>query len=201
MNRNLFEAMKSHFSENLEINLIETITEILESALITHGITLKQISKITEKDVEDLLFILFDFKILIPNNAYRGLEWQDTEFVLGPNQAFNIPTIIKSLVQLAIDSGIWNPEEAIRITFEKFGEKEYKKMPYLVKALYNQAKNYRISGGQITEICNELSLEARAGIIISELKGIGIMSPQLSRSLFTSLKKKSPLYELNPSLF
>ncbi|MBD3213401.1 MAG: hypothetical protein GF311_12405 [Candidatus Lokiarchaeota archaeon] len=201
MNRKLFEAIKSLFHENLETNFIETIAEILELTLIKNGITLKQIKNVSEKNVEDLLFILFDFKILIPNNTCRGLEWQDTEFALNPNQSFNMPSIIKTIVQLAIDSSLWNPEEAIRITFDKIGEKEYKKIPYLVKKLYNEAKNYGITGQQITRICKELRLEERAGAIISELKGTGIMSPLLSRSLFTSLKNKSPRYELNPSLF
>ncbi|MFO7795929.1 MAG: hypothetical protein ACQERB_05165 [Promethearchaeati archaeon] len=201
MNKNLFDALRSVFFDLNDNDLIENISSILAYVLENNKITTRIILNLSDKNYEDVLFILFEKRLLIPENSYRGLEWQECRFSLDMDQTYRMPIIIKNLVKFSMKSGIWNLEEAILHTFIKIGDKNYKKMPILVHKLYEKSKNYRIKGKRIREICMDLGLEERTSALISELKGVGIMSPELSRSLFSSLKEKTPIYELNPSLY
>ena len=201
MNKNLFDALRSVFFDQNNNDLIENISCILAYVLENNKITARIILNLSDENYEDILFILFEKKLIIPESSYRGLEWQECRFSLDMNQTYKMPIIIKNLVKLAMKSGIWNLEHAILHTFIKIGDKDHEKMPTLIHKLYEKSKNYRIKGKMIREICKDLGLEERTGALISELKGVGIMSPELSRSLFLSLKEKTPIYELNPSLF
>lgn len=199
--KNLQRALKSVFHIDIKKNSIKDLSKILIYALRNDKIKVKKIQEISDKNYEDLLFFIFEKKLLIPTSSYRGLEWQESEFLPKENQEYKMPIIIKNLTKLAMDLGIWNSEESIVNSFNQLDDKDYKKMPMLVNKIYDESDNNKINGHKIKQICKKLELEERAGTIISELKATGIMSPLLSKSLFTSLKNKSPLYELNPSLF
>jgi len=201
MNKNLYNALKSIFNEQFDRKIIEVIAKILEICLTEKEIRQKQINAITKKNPEDILFLTFEKKLLIPKSSYRGLEWDDSKFLLSETEKYKMPKIIKSLVKYAMNSGVWNSEEAIKTIFKNIKEDDYDKMPRLVRRLYNESENYRTNGYKIKEICKDFSLKERTGAIISELKGTGIISPQLNFSLFSSLKNRSPSYELNPSLY
>jgi len=201
MNNNLVYALKSVLFNHYNDDLVDYISQILVYTLENEGITTRKIQNISGDEYEDLLLILFEKRLIIPASSYRGLEWQDRAFSLDINEKYKMPKIIKNLVKIANKSGTWNLKESIIDTFKKIGEKDYDKMPTLVNKLYENSENYRINGNKIRKICKDLNLEDRAGALISELKGIGIISPQLSVSLFSSLKERTPIYELNPSLF
>ncbi|MEJ2249305.1 MAG: hypothetical protein P8Y70_10470 [Candidatus Lokiarchaeota archaeon] len=200
MSKDLQKSLKCIFSDLIDIEIINGLAEILEFTLKNRQITIRQFKKLLGRNYEDVLFLVIEKKLLIPESSYRGLEWQDSKFLLKNNEKYRLPMIIKYLVQLAKNSGMWNIEKAIRKTFKNIQDKDYKKMPQLVYKLYKKSENYQIDGNKIKRACKDLGLEKRAGAIVSELKGTGIMSPRLGVGLFASLKNKSPIYELNPSL-
>ncbi len=201
---NLKKALEAYFFKESRLNkeLINSLSKILYHCSKKKKITFEEIKVLNEGDITDLIFFINEKKLLIPRKTFSGtMEWDDTFFLNNSNEIYEIPNIIKQMIREAINSGLWNPEKVIIKLFKKIGEKDYEKMPTLIKTLYQYSKNYQIYGSQIKSKCDDMLLGDKVNSIISELKGTGIMSPKLSSSFFHSIQQKSPIYELNPSIF
>jgi hypothetical protein len=205
MIKNLQKALREYFfDENTkDKEMVDSVAKILYNCSKNDDLTYKKIENLTKKkDLTDLMFFINENKLLIPKESFsKTMEWDDRTFLNISDETFEIPNVIKHLVTEALHSGFWNNEKAIIKTFKQIGDPNYKTMPILVKKLYQYSKNYHISGTQIKRLCEELLLDDKVNSLISELKGSGVMSPKLTSSLFQSVKQKSPIYKLNPSLF
>ncbi|TFF99864.1 MAG: hypothetical protein EU541_03805 [Promethearchaeota archaeon] len=191
---NLYEDLNGVFLENI----IKTLIYYLKN----NSISFRNIEKIVSEDVIDLLLFLNEKKILIPQKSSHGtLEWGDISLNPNPFETYRMPQITKLLMQKVQETKVWNLKKVITDKFKQIGDPNYQKMPSLIKQMYRISQNHLINGTQIREICCEQGVEERIDSIISELKGIGIMSPTITRSLFSSVRSKSPQYELNPLLF
>jgi hypothetical protein len=130
----------------------------------------------------------------------KSAAWEDRLLLCEPGESYEVPNIIRFLVEEASRTGYWDPEPAITKLFKEMGEPNWEQMPKLVEWLGKQAKDNRITAAQIKMVCNELGLGDRVDALIAELKASGVMSPKLG-SLAEVARAGSPLYELNPSLF
>jgi len=201
---NLKNALEERFLNENSLNkeLINSLAKVLYKSLKKNKISFKEIKILNKGDITDLILFINEKKLLIPEKSFSGtMEWEDTIFLDKPDEIYEIPNIIKQIIIEALDSGIWDPEKAIIESFKRIGEADYKKMPVLIKELYQCSKNYHIYGSQIKKKCDDILLGDKVNSIISELKGTGIMSPKLTSSFFHSIEERSPIYELNPSIF
>jgi len=180
---------------------IHPLAKVLSSARKAGRISYSGIEKIINDDPEDVLLTGYRWRLLIPTRSIRGgLDWESKILLFDPDKMYKMPNVIKYLVENAEKTGEWNPSYAVAKVFKKMGEKDWEKMPMVVKKLKEIAKDGRINAIQIREICEKLGLKEKTGPLIAELKGSGIMSPKLS-SFAEVFKAKAPIYELNPSLF
>ena len=83
---------------------------------------------------------------------------------------------------------------------EKLIEPAWAGIPGLVEMLGEYAEGRHVTAIQIKQASKALDLEDRVDSLIADLKACGILSPALGY-LPEAAKKRTPVYELNPSLF
>ena len=178
------------------------LAKVLIQACKVEKVFCDEIEQIAKDDTEDVLFLGFGWRLLLPARSARGtLEWEDAVLLPKPGEMYKVPpNVVECLVEEAIQAGRWNVENAIAEIFKLMGEPEWEKMPELVQKLGKESKDCKINAIQIKKICRELVLEDRVDPLIAELKGSGVMSPKVS-SLTEVIRESSPIYELNLSVF
>ena len=117
----------------------------------------------------------------------------------GPVELYEVPNIVRYLVENASETGLWEPGVALSELFRKMGDPDWNIIPSLVESLWEKSKNYRITAIQIKEICGGLCLGDRVDALIVELKGSGVISPKM-RSPAEVSRAGAVIFELNPSL-
>ena len=128
------------------------------------------------------------------------MEWGDRVLMPMPGEIYELPNVIKHLVMEAIRSGTWEPGKAVAAISREIGEPAWARMPRLVEMLGEYAEGRNVTAIQIKQASKALDLEDRVDSLIADLKACGILSPALGY-LPEASKKRTPVYELNPSLF
>ncbi len=198
---NNLKEMLSRLFDDIDGDLLNDVGRILELYLQNNSISYKNIKHIVEDDVMDAMLFLSEKKLLIPQQSSHGtLEWSDSFLNTSPEEKYNMPQITRELLNHARVCGVFNIEEIVRKKFKNIEDPNYKEMPDLLRRLLQMEKHLLVNGRQIRSICEDKGIEARIDSIVSELKGMGIMSPVITRGLFSAVKSKTPQYELNPIL-
>ncbi|MFO8020056.1 MAG: hypothetical protein R6U96_15630 [Promethearchaeia archaeon] len=197
---NLEKALKNYFDE-LSTEVIQNLGKVLRYMSKERKISYHIIKDIVSNEPEDFLLQLFELKLLIPPKSFQSsLEWNNQIYNPQPSNEYKLPKIIEILVETAITSGDWNPNNAIRVIFRKKGDPDWKKIPFLIEEMKKYIKYQQINGNQIRKSCTRVGLKNRANSLIAELKGAYVISPKLSASFFKTIKQGSPIYEVNPSV-
>ena len=206
--------MQSYANENSEVNGLERaltaflspgklaglLAPVLIRACKTGKVSYDEVEEIAKDDSEDVLLLGFELRLLVPTRSAGGtLEWGDAVLLPKPGEMFKMPNVVKCLVEEAIRTGRWDPDNAVAKVFMIMGESEWEGVPKLVQKLGEEAKNRKTNAIQIKRVCRELDLEDKVDLLIAELKASGVMSPKLG-SLTEVIREGSPIYELNPSL-
>jgi len=163
-------------------------------------ISYEETGKIINEDPEDILLLGYSWRLLLPVRAAKtGIDWEDRMLIPQTGEIYQMPNVVRHLVENAVKTGNWNPEKAIVEVFNNIGDPDSDKMPLLVGMMASEIKGRRVSGLQLKKICIELGMGERVDALSSELKACGIMSPKFN-SLTVMSREGSPIYELNPSL-
>jgi len=176
------------------------LASVLSHAAKKGSISYREIERIVNDNVEDVLLLGDEWRLLLPVRTRKSAAWEDRLLLCEPGESYEVPNIVRCLVEEASTTGCWDPEHAITKLFKEMGEPAWERMPKLIGRLGEQGEDYRIAAVQIKKTCSELGLGDRVDTLIAELKGSGVMSPKLG-SLAEVIREGSPLYELNPSLF
>jgi len=176
------------------------LSQVLAYASVNITVSCQEIREIIKDDPEDVLLLADKWRLLLPVRTAKSAGWEDRVLVLRDGEIYEMPNLIRYLVKNALDAGKWDPEKSIIELFKKFGEPEWEKIAGLVTTLAEKAIDYKITGNQIKEICLQFGLNNKADGLIAELKAAGIISPKLS-SIPDVIGARSPIYELNPSIF
>ena len=195
---NKLEKALSKLLKNSE--LTSCLATVLAQASRENTISYTEVKKIAGDDAEDVLLLGDKWRLLLPVRTLKTAAWEDRLLLCKPGESYEVPNIVRCLVEDARTTGSWDPEHAITELFEEMGEPAWEKMSKLIGRLEEQGEHFRIAAVQITKTCRELGLGNRVDTLIAELKGSGVMSPKLG-SLAEVLGEGSPLYELNPSVF
>ena len=180
--------------------LTSCLASVLAHASKKGRISYWEVAELAGDNHDEVLLSGNIWRLLLPVRTLKSAAWEDRLLLAKPGELYEVPNIVKYLVEDAQRTGRWEAGQAIAELFRDMGEPNWEQIPKLVERLEKQAKDYRITAVQIKEICNELDLGDRVDALIAELKGSGVMSPKLG-SIAEVARAGSPIYELNPSLF
>lgn len=175
------------------------LAQVLGRAAKRGRISYREVEEVVNDDAGDVLLLGSEWGLIFPVRTLKSAAWEDRLLVAQPEEFYEVPNIVKYLVEDAQKTGRWEIERTLAKLFRDMGEPNWEQIPELVERLEEQAKDYRITASQIKTVCNELGLEDRVDALIAELKGSGVMSPKL-RAIAEVSRAGMPIYELNPSL-
>ena len=180
--------------------LTSCLASVLAHASKKGRISYWEVAELAGDNHDEVLLSGNIWRLLLPVRTLKSAAWEDRLLLAKPGELYEVPNIVKYLVEDAQRTGRWEAGQAIAELFRDMGEPNWEQIPKLVERLEKQAKDYRITASQIKTVCNELGLGDRVDALIAELKGSGVMSPKLG-SIAEVARAGSPIYELNPSLF
>ncbi len=184
--RKLRENLKKRFP-NEDVDLLEKILlRGVEKGFVTYGEVVELGGTV------DLILSLEEEKVLIPSASSKSLSWEDRCFSFKNNEKFEMPNIIRKIIKVAVEKGIWSPTLAFKEYLQSIGEKEIDRMVELLQKIINK-RTLIVSAEEIKEIAAGINMEERINTIISELKGSGVISPCLRGFI----REKKVVYELN----
>jgi len=178
------------------------LSRILSAAVEKGRISYAEIEKLIApgEDIEEVLLLGYDWRILLPVRSSKSMEWGDRVFLPMPGEEYELPNVIKYLVRQAAKSGRWEPWKAMEAVAREMGEPAWARVPRLVETLGAGAEGRHVTAIQIKQACRTLQLEKRLDSLIADLKACGILSPSLGY-LPEAAQRRAPVYELNPCLF
>ncbi len=193
------EILKELLSNFLSNEEREILALVLYKALHKGKISYSEAKKI-DKNIEEILLIAFEWKLLVPISSIKGtLSWDDKIMSFKRDEIYRMPNISKYLIQEGLNDKQWNIKKAVLKLFRAMGEKDWNKMGDLIEALKKESDKRFINAFQIKEACKKIGLAHKIDSIIASLKGAGIISPHLSSiSEITTQAKNAPFYEINP---
>jgi hypothetical protein len=186
--RNLEKALRDVLPGEDMAALIETLLLAAEKEKIQNNEI-----QVPEPVKEDLLILLESENVLIPFETSKTIAWEDRVLTFKPGEAYEVPHVIRYLLDRAGETGELDAEYAFGRYLREVGEPEPEKMTAFFNEVLRNVENGRISAGALSMIAGELSLEHRMGTIIAELKGGGVISPCLR-------KPSTLIYEVNSFL-
>ncbi len=172
--RNLGKALRNVFPEEDQAPLIEILLLAAEKNKIQNNEI-----QIPEPVKEDLLILLERERVLIPFETSKTIAWEDRLLTFKPGEAYEVPHVIKHLLNRAGETGELDPDYAFKKYLREIGEPEPEKISILFNKVLENVEKRRISAKMLSEIAKELGLKSRMGTIIAELKGGGVISPCL----------------------
>jgi hypothetical protein len=192
----LKEALNS-FLGNTE--LTSSLAQILAYVSKKGRVTFHEVEETVGDNAEEVLLLGNEWRLILPMRTRRTSSWEDRLLLFDPVELYEVPNIVRYLVENASETGLWEPRVALCELFREMGDPHWNIIPRLVERLWEQSKNYRITAIQIKEICGGLGLGDRVDALIVELKGSGVISPKL-RSPAEVSRAGAVIFELNPSL-
>lgn len=173
---------------------------LIDRACPSGTIAFEEASALLGEQAEDAFLLAWKWRLLIPVRTLNSHEWDDRVLRTEPGETFEIPNVVRFLVEDARATGRWVPDPAIERLFRAMKEPHWQRMPRVVRRMRQRSNAFQISGRQIVEICTELGVADRMDAMIGSLKGSGVMSPRMAARAEMA-RATSPIYEINPSLF
>jgi len=182
-----------------DARITSSLSQVLAYAAQKDTISYQEIKEIIKDNPEDVLLLADEWRLLLTVSTTKSSSWEDRLLALKDGEIYEIPNIIRYLLQDRLRTGRWDPEKVIGTFFKELGDPNYKRIPELVRSISEKAANHRITGSQIKMICFQLGLSNRVDSLIAELKAAGIISPKLG-SIPEVNREGSPIYEFNPAV-
>lgn len=186
--RNLEKALREVLPEEDQAALIETLLLAAEKEKIQNNEI-----QVPEPVKEDILILLQSENVLIPFKTSKTIAWEDRVLTLKPDETYEVPHVIRYLLERAGETGELDAEYAFGRYLREVGEPEPERMTAFFSEVLDNVEKGRIPAEKLSMIAGKLSLEHRMGTMIAVLKGGGVISPRL--------RKPSTLsYEVNSFL-
>jgi hypothetical protein len=205
--------MKNRPWDRIALGLLETVlrdmtgcgdeagplSRLLAYAMNREPLFYQDVKDVVQDDAEEILLLASEWRLLLPVRTRKSSSWEDRLLVMQAGELYEIPNIVRSLAAQSLTSGTWNTETAVYEFFKESGHPFYNRMPRVVRCIFEEAANHRITADQIKMICSRFGLSGMVDSLIADLKAAGIMSPKLE-SMPEVLRQGSPVYELNPAV-
>lgn len=162
--------------------------------------SIAELQEILDQELPEVLNLALDWRMLLPaGSAESNLAWEDLRLDMLSAQKIQIPAVIQLLSTRAARSATWQPELALSGTSEQLGEDRHQLLR-LIDYARQYAPGRVLSANQLKACLWEAGLSCNLDALIVEWKAAGVISPRLS-SLRSVCAHRSPVYELNPSVF
>jgi len=171
---------------------IEAMARVLAEASRRGWIAYGEID-VEEPERLDLMLLLIEERLLIPKASAKSMAWEDRLARFTPDEVYEMPHAVRSLIQIALERGVWNPREAVKRYLNEIGESKMEAILDLLDRLMKISVDHRVDAEKLRGLAEELSLGREINRIIAELKGGGVLSPTLR-------DPRRLRYELNPAL-
>ncbi len=179
--------------------LLPVLVSALEVCRRRGGVTFRELAGIAGDKAAELLLLAWDWKLLLPRRSRQCAEWDDRIMRFEAGEYYEMPNIVRFLLDIAARSGIWDPTVALDALYVQMGEPAHEKMPALVREIVEGAVHFQIDGAAISGACAKIGLGKRTGAMIAILKGGGLISPRLLGTA-PAEKNRSPVYEVHPAV-
>jgi hypothetical protein len=150
------------------------------------------------KGSEEILLILTQFNLAMPIDSISdSLSWRN-RILSSSVKRLEIPYIIR-LIFSELKRGKSDLRRVVTNYFERIGEKRAEEFYEILKEIFESAENHLICGEEISMISAKYNRDG--GVVISELKGAGIISPISGCGSLTERKQNSPVYQINRFIY
>ena len=179
--------------------LLTILASVLEACRRQQGLTFGEAARIAGDMAAEVLLLAWDWRLLLPRRSRQCAEWDDRVMRFEADEYYEIPNIVRFLLDIAARNGLWDPASAVDALYVHMGEPEHEKMPALVREIVKSAVHFQINGAAIGGACVKTGLGKRTGAMIAILKGGGLISPRLLGTAPME-KVRSPVYEVHPAI-
>ena len=195
----LREALKRRYPREQTSILAEILALASERGRISYG----EIN-CDEETKRSLLLLAYKERLLLPVKTSEpsiSLSWQDRILTAKAGETYEMPNVIRHLINHTRETGEWNPEIAVKKYLEEIAEPEAEKMLAVFKEIRQeiihskQPSTFKIKPNLIKLAAEKQGLNVNVNKLIVELKGGGIISPNI-----TNPTKEGLTYEVNPAL-
>lgn len=193
------DKLEKALSNFLETEDARNMALLLSAAMKSGILSYDEAKTALSEEPEDILILGYGWRLIVPVRATKSGDWEDRMLIPQSGEKYQMPNVVRHLVENASKTGSWEQEKAIFDVFRSIGEPDLDKMPILVERIASERKGHRVYGVRIKKICRELGLVERVDALVSELKACGILSHKLSSTTDVA-RAGSPIYEFNPSL-
>jgi hypothetical protein len=187
----LEELLKERYPGEENHYLAKVLLEVSERDMISYN----EID-IPKEIKEELLLFTYIERLVIPVKTLGSMQWNHRLLTFEDEALFEMPNVVRYLVQGANEHGEWNTAYAVKEYLKEIGEERVEDITKLVEKLKKTAKDKRITSETVKRASSELNIKFDLNKTIAELKGGGIISPTLP-----NISKRFPSYEINPALY
>ena len=179
--------------------LLNDLAAVLSVCRQQQDVTFDQVTAITGDEAAEVLLLAWDWKLLLPRRCRQCGEWNDRVMRFEADERYETPNIVRFLLDIAVQTGSWEPDMAVDALYAHMGEPAYEKMPALVREIVKSAVHFQIDGAAIGAACARTGLGDRTGAMIAILKSGGLISPNL-RNSGPGEKRRTPVYQVHPAV-
>lgn len=172
----------------------------------------------SKETIEKTLAWAAQWRLMIPSwrSEFRSLCWGDRMIIsTKPEIKYEVLRVVQCLVKGAAQTGLWNPEGAVKEVFKAISHLDSTLALQIVRIMAKRAQRsfreepeeefpyYFIPLDQLREIFDEVGLTERkdADLWVDQLKATDIMSPAIPASWTFGIWSQELGFEINPSLF
>jgi len=158
-----------------------------------------EFEKLNHEDLE-LFLLLSQFKLALPVDSVNdSLSW-NSRILNSATKTLEIPYLIRVLFSRLRKDGVTTLEDVVVDYFRAIGEEKPEEFVDIIRDIYEAAKNLIVCGEEISTISHKYGRDG--GVVISELKGAGAISPLAGCGGFQAYGSgTSPVYEVNTFLY
>lgn len=139
----------------------------------------------------DLVLLLEGKRLAIPVEAEKSsLSWNMRYIQI--QKTMEIPYVIRMFFE-RLKNGDADIFEVIEDYFKRIGENKPHEFVKITKEMLKERDGFLVCGDAIVRICSKYDRDG--GVVISEMKGAGIISPHVGCGSFG--KTTTPIYEFN----
>lgn len=159
-----------------------------------------ELAEVLDQDTADVLLTAYSWRLLIPApDSGSSMAWEEAKPDMRPSCVWKQPPIIRHLVQAGRSTGRWQPERILPLVLSSLPPSP-ETMTAFIDYVRQYAQGCVLSANLLGAALHEAGIPAGLERLIIGFKAAGVISPKLS-SLSEAVRHRSPLYEINPSVF
>ncbi len=192
--KNIQKALEALLGED---PLLPLLAAVLETGQRQEPLTYEDTQRMAGDETAEVLLLAWDWKLLLPRRSIQCAEWDDRVIRFEAGEHYEMPNIVRYLLDQAAETGAWEADTAIRDLYAAMGEPACEKMPDLVRKIVKSAAYRCIDASALHGACARAGLGDRTDSMIAVLKGGGLISPRM-RGAALARNRRSPVYDIHP---